>query len=71
MRPNLRKVVISISAGEAVHPEIVRMQLGIFVKSAALRAAVFTIPSRVTGLRMQSSEVHLAEPGAGKGLGCS
>ena len=34
------------------------MQLGVFVKSAALRATVYTIPSKEKGLRLQSSEVH-------------
>ena len=57
LRPNIRKVIIAITAGEAVHPEVVRMQLGVFVKSAALRATVYTIPSKEKGLRLQSSEV--------------
>ena len=39
--------------------EEVRMQLGVFVKSAALRATVYTIPSKEKGLRLQSSEVHI------------
>ena len=47
------------------------MVLGVIVKSAVLRASVFTMPSKTTGLRIQSSEVHIAVPGAGKGLGCS
>ena len=47
------------------------MLLGVFVKSAVLRASVLTIPSRADGLRIQSSEVHIAVPGAGKGLGCT
>ena len=59
LRPNIRKVIIAITAGEAVHPEVVRMQLGVFVKSAALRATVYTIPSKEKGLRLQSSEVHI------------
>ena len=59
LRPNIRKAIIAITAGEAVHPEVVRMQLGVFVKSAALRATVYTIPSKEKGLRLQSSEVHI------------
>ena len=35
------------------------MQLGVFVKSAALCATVYTIPSKEKGLRLQSSEVHI------------
>ena len=72
LRPNIRKVLLAVAAGESVHPEVIRMQLGVFVKSAAaLRAEVFTIPSKVKGLRLQSSEVHIGVPGVGKGLGCS
>ena len=72
LRPNIRKVLLAVAAGESVHPEVIRMQLGVFVKSAAaLRAEVFTIPSKVKGLRLQSSEVHIGVPGVGKCLGCS
>ena len=71
LRPFIRKVIIAITAGEGVHPEVIRMQLGVFVKSAALRATVYTIPSEENGLRLQSSKVHIGVPGVGKGLGCS
>ena len=47
------------------------MQLGVFVKSAALRAEVFSITSKAEGLRLQSSEILVASPGVGKGLGAS
>ena len=72
LRAKVRTFLLRIAAGESVHPEVIRMQLGVFVKSAAaLRAEVFTIPSKVKGLRLQSSEVHIGVPGVGKGLGCS
>ena len=47
------------------------MQLGVFVKSGVMNAEVFTIPTKQVGLRVQSSEVHIAVPGVGKGMGCS
>ena len=71
LRPALRLLLLAVTAGECIHPEIVRMQLGVFVKSAALRAEVFSIPSKKEGLRMQSSEILIASPGVGKGLGSS
>ena len=60
-----------MAAGEAIHPEIVRMQLGVFVKSAILNAEVYTMLEKECGLRVQSSEVHIAGPGVGKGMGCT
>ena len=42
--------------------------MGIFVKSAVLRAEVFIIPTKNEGLRMQSSEVHIGAPGVGNRL---
>ena len=71
LRSKVRTFLLRIAAGESVHPEIVRMQMGIFVKSAVLRAEVFTMPTKSEGLRMQSSEVHIGAPGVGKGLGCA
>ena len=68
LRPKLRSLLLTIASGEAIHPEIIRMQLGVFVKSAALRAEILTIPEKEHGLRMQSSEVHIGHPGCGKGL---
>ena len=35
----------------------------------ALRAEIYTKPNKQDGLRIQSSEVFLGEPGIGKGLG--
>ena len=40
LRPNVRSFLLAVCAGEAIHPEIVRMQMGVFVKSAVLRAQV-------------------------------
>ena len=71
LRPNIRSLVLAVAAGEAIHPEIVRMQLGVFVKSGVMNAEVFTILTKQVGLRVQSSEVHIAVPGVGKGMGCS
>ena len=55
LRPKVRTFLLRIAAGESVHPKIVRMQMGVFVKSAVLRAEVFSIPTKIKGLRMQSS----------------
>ena len=63
--------MLAVAAGDAIHPEIVRMQLGVFVKSAVLNAEVYTMPEKECGLRVQSSEVHIAVPGVGKGMGCT
>ena len=60
LRPKVRTFLVRITAGESIHPEIVRMQIGVFVKSAVLRAEVFTMPEKKDGLRLQSSEVHIA-----------
>ena len=37
------------------------------LKLAALKTVVFTIPSKERGLRIQSSDIILGEPGVGKG----
>ena len=71
VRPALRSFLLSVAAGESIHPELVRMQMGVFVKSAVLRAQVFVIPCKDDGLRLQSSEIHIAAPGVGKGLACA
>ena len=68
LSPKLRTLILTIASGERIHPEIVRMQLGNFVKVLVLRAAVFTIPSKAEGLRVQSSEIHVGVPGVGKGV---
>ena len=68
-RPCVRAVLLQVAAGEGIHPEFVRVNLAGCVKSAALRATVYTIPTKSKGLRIQSSDVVLGEPGIGKGLG--
>ena len=69
LRPEVRGVLLAVAAGEGIHPEIVRVNLAGCLKLAALRAVVYTIPSKTRGLRIQSSDVFLGEPGIGKGLG--
>ena len=67
LRPSVRAVILSISAGERVPPEYVRVVLSGCIKLGALKTVVFTIPSKAKGLRFQSSDVVLGEPGVGKG----
>ena len=69
LRPRVRAALLRIAAGERIHPEIVRINLSSCVKAACLKAVVFTMPSKQKGLRMQSSDVFLGDPGLGKGLG--
>ena len=54
LRPEVRGVLVALAAGEGIHPEIVRVNLAGCVKQAALRAVVYTIPSKERGLRIQS-----------------
>ena len=49
--------------------EYMRLNLTSCVKVACLKAVVYTIPSKKDGLRIQSSDVLLGDPGLGKGLG--
>ena len=65
----MRSVLLKVAGGEGVHPEIVRVNLSSCVKLACLRAVVYTIPTKSKGLRIQSSDLVLGEPGLGKGLG--
>ena len=67
LRPSVRSVILSISAGERIPPEYVRVVLSGCLKLGALKTVVFTIPSKARGLRIQSSDVILDEPGVGKG----
>ena len=69
LRPRVRAALLRIAAGERIHPEIVRINLASCVKAACLKAVVFTMPSKQKGLRMQSSDIFLGDPGLGKGLG--
>ena len=67
LRPELRATLLKIAAGERVHPELTRVVLAGCVKVAALRAVVYTRPTKTKGLRIQSSDIILGEPGLGKG----
>ena len=60
-------MLLKIAAGERIPPEYVRVVLAGCVKVAALRAEVFTIPSKRRGLRVQTTDIILGEPGVGKG----
>ena len=67
LRPRLRAILLKIAAGERIHPELSRVVLAGCVKVAALRSEVYTIPTKNRGLRIQSSDIILGEPGLGKG----
>ena len=60
-------MLLKIAADERIPPEYVRVVLAGCVKVAALRAVVFTIPSKRRGLRVQTTDIILGEPGVGKG----
>ena len=68
LRPSVRGLLLNVSAGERIPPEFVRVVLAGILKSASLRAVVCTIPSKEVGLRIQTSDIVLGEPGVGKGL---
>ena len=68
VRASVRALFIKVLAGERIHPELIRVVLAGCLKTAALRAVVFTMPSKARGLRIQSSDIILGEPGLGKGL---
>ena len=67
LRPEVRAILIKVAAGERIHPELTRVVLAGCVKVAALRAVVYTMPTKMKGLRIQSSDIILGEPGLGKG----
>ena len=67
LRPSVRALLMKVTAGERLPPELVRVVLSGCVKVAALRTVVFTIPTKAEGLRIQSSDIILGEPGVGKG----
>ena len=69
LRPRVRQVLLRLAGGEGIHPEIGRIILSSCVKVGALRAEIYTKPKKQDGLRIQSSEVFLGEPGIRKGLG--
>ena len=62
----MRGLLLKVSAGERLPPEIIRV-LGGFLKVACFRTVAFTIPSKEEGLRIQTSDIILGEPGVGKG----
>ena len=37
LRPKVGTFLLAVAASEAIHPEIVRMQIGVFVKSAVMK----------------------------------
>ena len=67
LRPSVRGLLLSVSAGERIPPEFVRVVIGGCLKVASLRTVVFTIPSKEKGLRIQTSDIVLGKPGVGKG----
>ena len=67
LRPTVRGLLFKVSAGERLPSEFIRVVLGGCLKVASLRSVVFTMPSKQEGLRIQTSDVILGEPGVGKG----
>ena len=67
MRPTVRVLLLKIARGERIPPEFVRIVLAGCLKGASLRAVVKTIPTKEKGLRIQTSDIILGEPGVGKG----
>ena len=63
----MRAVLLKIAAGERILPEYVRIVLAGCLKVASLKAEVFTMPTKAKGLRIQTTDVILGEPGVGKG----
>ena len=67
LRPKIRTLLLRVSAGERIPPEFVRIALSGCLKVAVLKALVNTIPSKAKGLRVQTTDIVLGEPGVGKG----
>ena len=67
LQPSVRAVLLKVVGGERVPPGFVRVVLTGCLKIGALNATVFTIPSKAQGLRIQTSDIILGEPGVGKG----
>ena len=67
LRPIVRGMILNISSGARIIPEFIRVVLSGCLKVAALKAVVHTLPSKAKGLRIQSSDIILGEPGLGKG----
>ena len=62
----MRAVLLKVADGERIPPEFVRAVLAGCLKVGALNATVFTMPSKSRGLRIQTSDIILGEPGVGK-----
>ena len=67
LQPSVRAVLLKVAGVEGITPEFVRVLLAGCLKVGALNATVFTIPSKSRGLRIQTSDIILGEPGVGKG----
>ena len=67
LRPEVRAILLTVAGGERILPEFVRVVLAGCLKAAALDSTVYTIPSKQKGLRIQTSDIILGEPGVGKG----
>ena len=67
LRPTVRALLLKIAAGERIPPEYVRICLAGCMKVGSVSAVVKTMPSKEKGLRIQSSDIILGEPGVGKG----
>ena len=63
----MRAVLLKVAGGERIPPVFVRAVLAGCLKVGALNATVFTMPSKSRGLRIQTSDIILGEPGVGKG----
>ena len=66
LRPRVWALLLRVAAGERIPPEFVRIALSGCLKVAVLKALVNTIPSKAKGLRVQTTDIVLGEPGKGK-----
>ena len=63
----MRAVLLKVAGGERIPPDFVLVVLAGCLKVGALNVTVFTIPGKSRGLRIQTSDIILGEPGVGKG----
>ena len=65
LRPIIRKVIIAITAGEGVHPEVIRMQLSVFVKAPHLPPPIHLIAAmkvcRQTAKLLRTFKIYLSK----------
>ena len=66
LRPTVRALLLKIASEESIPPEYVRICLDGCMKVSSLSAVVKTIPSKGKGLRIQTFDIILDEPGVGK-----